>query len=214
MSGTGEAGRRGIGLVVSSPSGAGKTTLSKCLAERDQGVSISVSVTTRPPRADETEGKDYWFVSEAEFERMSGEGELLESAEVFGYRYGTPRKKVEQWLDSGQDVVFDIDWQGARQLRQSLGSDVVQVFIMPPSMPALRDRLLRRAQDSEAEVRRRMERALDEMSHWNEYDYLLVNRDIEDAYQQLAGILEGERRARHRQLWVEDFLDHFAEGGE
>lgn len=214
MSGTGEAGRRGIGLVVSSPSGAGKTTLSKCLAKRDQGVSISVSVTTRPPRADETDGKDYWFVSEGEFERMSGEGELLESAEVFGYRYGTPRKKVEQWLDSGQDVVFDIDWQGARQLRQSLGSDVVQVFIMPPSMPALHDRLLRRAQDSEAEVRRRMERALDEMSHWNEYDYLLVNSDIEDAYQRLAGILEGERRARHRQLWVEDFLAHFAEGGE
>lgn len=206
--------RRGIGLVISSPSGAGKTTLSKHLAERDDGVSVSVSVTTRPRRSDEVKGGDYHFHSEEEFRRMEEDGELLECAEVFGYRYGTPRKKVEQWLATGQDVVFDIDWQGARQLRLSLGTDVVQVFIMPPSMRALRERLLRRAQDSAAEVQRRMDRAMDEMSHWNEYDYLLVNRDVEEAYKSLAGILEGERLARHRQAWVDEFLERFAKGEE
>lgn len=206
------AKRRGIGLVVSSPSGAGKTTLSKRLAALDSGVSISISVTTRPPRKDEREGVDYRFVTEQRFAEMNNRGALLEHAEVFGQRYGTPGGPVRRWLEAGQDVVFDIDWQGAGQLREAMGDDLVSVFILPPSLEILRERLIHRAQDSDASVTHRMTRAFSEMSHWNEYDYVLINNDLEDAYRALAGILDAARCARHRQQWVEGFLERFDMG--
>ena len=198
--------RRGIMLVLSSPSGAGKTTLSRLLLERDATLTMSVSCTTRPKRPGETPGVDYHFVDEAAFEGMIVQGDMLEHAEVFGNRYGTPRKPVEATLNSGRDVLFDIDWQGTQQLKQTARDDVVSVFVLPPSFAELEKRLHSRAQDTPEVVARRMAKASDEMSHWAEYDYIIVNQHIEDSGASVQAILTAERLRRARQVGLRDFV--------
>ncbi len=198
--------RRGMILVISSPSGAGKTTLAQRLLAQDDDIKLSVSVTTRPPRPGETDGVDYWFISEPEFQRRRQAGELLEWAEVFGNFYGTPRAPVEAMLATGGDVLFDIDWQGAQQLGDQIGTDIVRVFVLPPSGPALEQRLRRRAQDSDAVVVQRMARAADEVSHWGEYDYVIVNEDLDVSSRALQSILVAERLRRERQIGLPDFV--------
>lgn len=193
-------------LVLSSPSGAGKTTLSRRLLENDSNVAMSISVTTRAPRPGEQHGKDYHFIDSVRFEAMAEKGELLEHAQVFDYRYGTPRGPVEQALASGRDVLFDIDWQGTQQLREKAASDVVSVFILPPSVSELERRLHTRAQDSDEVIRRRMMKASDEMSHWAEYDYVVINTDLDDAFARIVAILTAERARRHRQVGLSDFV--------
>src|SRR6202166_4639876 len=168
--------RRGLMLVLSSPSGAGKTTLSRMLLKADRGVELSVSVTTRPKRRGEIDGRDYHFIDRARFDAMVKKGELLEWAEVFGHRYGTPRRPVDKALRAGRDILFDIDWQGTQQLREKARDDLVSVFILPPTAQELERRLERRAQDSRAIIGARMAKAAGEMSHWPEYDYVIVNR--------------------------------------
>jgi guanylate kinase len=185
-------------LVLSSPSGAGKTTISRALLKTDEHLTMSISVTTRAPRPGEEHGKDYFFVTEAEYHKMVKTGELLEHARVFDNFYGTPRSYVEQQLAAGRDVLFDIDWQGTQQLKASAGGDLVSVFILPPSIADLEKRLRGRAQDSEDVVQRRMARAADEMSHWPEYDYVVVNRDVEQSIAQVQAILTAERLRQHR----------------
>ena len=192
--------RRGLMFVLSSPSGAGKTTLSRRLLEAESDIDMSVSVTTRPPRSGEKDHVDYHFISQAEFERRATAGELLEWAEVFGNSYGTPRGPVDQALGNGRDVLFDIDWQGTRQLKASCASDLVTVFILPPSAVALRERLLKRGQDSPEVVRGRMAKASTEISHWDEYDYIIVNDDIEACLSAIRSILLAERLKRTRRL--------------
>ena len=200
-------GRRGLLLVLSSPSGAGKTTITRRLVERDGGdVEISVSHTTRPKRPDEIDGRDYHFVDEAAFARLRQRGEFLESAEVFGHWYGTARDPVERALDAGRDVVFDIDWQGSQQLAEAMGADVVRVFILPPSLDALEQRLKRRAQDSPAVVAQRMSRAGDEMRHYDEYDYVVVNTALERAVDEVRAILRAERLRRDRLRELDGFV--------
>jgi guanylate kinase len=198
--------RRGLMLVLSSPSGAGKTTLSQLLLERDGSIDLSVSVTTRARRPSEVGGRDYHFINRDRFQKMVKDGELLEWAEVFGNRYGTPRAPVERALAAGKDVLFDIDWQGANKLRRKVGKDLVTVFVLPPSAPELHRRLRRRAQDSEPVIRRRMAEAGKEMSHWNEYDYVIVNYDLERALSDLRTILAAERMKRVRQSWLAGFV--------
>ena len=204
--------RRGLMLVLSSPSGAGKTTLSRMLLKADRNVELSVSVTTRPPRRGETEGHDYHFISASRFEEMVKAGELLEWAEVFGYRYGTPRRPVEKALRAGRDVLFDIDWQGTQQLKATVRSDVVAIFVLPPSMAALEQRLRTRAQDSDAVVAQRMAKSSDEMSHWPEYDYVIVNHDIETSVAQAQAILTAERLRRERQVGLAEFVNRMRQG--
>jgi guanylate kinase len=191
--------RRGILFVVSSPSGAGKSTISRKLLANDSGLTMSVSCTTRPPRPGEVDGKDYHFVSLDRFREMVADHEFLEWAHVFGHRYGTPRPAVESALASGRDVLFDIDWQGAQQLYQRAGGDVVRVFIFPPSMTELERRLRARATDSEEVILGRMSRATAEISHWDGYDYVLVNDDVERCYDDVRIILAAERLRRSRQ---------------
>jgi guanylate kinase len=200
------AERRGLMFVLSSPSGAGKTTLSRLLMERMPDMRMSVSVTTRPKRPGEVEGRDYLFVDKARFSAMEKDGELLEWATVFGNLYGTPRKPVEQALAAGHDVLFDIDWQGTQQLRQRARSDVVSVFLLPPSVEALEARLHSRAQDSDEVIRGRMSRASHEMSHWAEYDYVVVNSDLDEAYSKIESILQVERLRRERQMWLSRYV--------
>jgi guanylate kinase len=190
--------RRGLLLVLSSPSGAGKTTLGRRLIEADGAIGMSVSVTTRAPRPGETDGRDYRFVDERGFLAMREEGQLLEWARVFDNFYGTPRAPVEAAIADGRDILFDIDWQGAQQLSEKLKHDVVRVFILPPSAPVLAERLSRRAQDSEDVVARRMASASAEISHWPEYDYVIVNADIDASLQGLKAILSAERLKRER----------------
>ncbi|HXP76117.1 MAG TPA: guanylate kinase [Stellaceae bacterium] len=202
-----EIGRRGLLLVLSSPSGAGKTTITRLLVQRDGNLSVSVSATTRPPRANEVDGQHYHFVSEARFEQMVREGALVEHATVFGRRYGTPRAPVEAALAAGRDIVSDIDWQGTQQLAQTVRGDLVAVFILPPSMAALEDRLRRRAQDSDEIVRQRMAKSADEMSHWPEYDYVIVNRDLDASVSQVQAILTAERLKRDRQVGLAEFVN-------
>ncbi len=192
--------RRGLMFILSSPSGAGKTTLASRLLDNDDQIVLSVSCTTRPRRAGEVHGKDYYFVSEEEFFRMRDNGELLEWANVFGNYYGTPRELVEDTLRQGKDVLFDIDWQGAQQLDEVAGEDVVKVFILPPSREELERRLRKRAQDSEEEVQKRMAKADAEMSHWAEYDYVIVNYQLDESEELLRSILFGERLKRRRQI--------------
>jgi guanylate kinase len=192
--------RRGLMLVLSSPSGAGKTTLSRILLRADRHIDLSVSVTTRPQRRGEVDGRDYHFIDMVRFESMVKSGKLLEWAEVFGHRYGTPRVPVEKALRAGRDVLFDIDWQGTQQLREKARDDLVSVFILPPSVTELQRRLERRAQDSRAIIAGRMAKAAGEMSHWPEYDYVIVNRDKKDAFAEVCAILAAERLKRERQI--------------
>jgi len=205
--------RRGLMLVLSSPSGAGKTTLSRRLLDSDANVSLSVSVTTRPKRPGEVEGRDYSFVGEAEFQRMAEAGEFLEHALVFGHRYATPRAPVLDALAKGRDVLFDIDWQGTQQLRQQVREDVVTIFVLPPSRAELERRLHSRAQDSDEVVAKRMAKANDEISHWAEYDYIIVNQDLDRAGRDVETILTAERLKRARQPGLPEFIDTLTRGG-
>ena len=198
MVGTPTIERRGLLLVLSSPSGAGKTTLARRLMDADRGISMSVSVTTRKARPGEENGRDYIFVEEAAFKRMADGGELLEWARVFDNYYGTPRAPVEDAIAKGRDVLFDIDWQGAQQLSEKMKHDVVRVFILPPSAASLEERLRARAQDPEDIVRRRMAQASAEISHWPEYDYVIVNTDLPTSMEGLTAILTAERLRRDR----------------
>jgi guanylate kinase len=204
--GGGEAARRGLMLVLSSPSGAGKTTLSRMLLERDPTIELSISVTTRKPRPGEVEGRDYHFIDARSFDAMAARGDLLEWAEVFGCRYGTPRKPVEQALARGRDVLFDIDWQGTQQLREKGRHDLVSVFVLPPSIPDLEARLRTRAQDADDVIRTRMSKAANEMSHWAEYDYVVINRDVSRAFDEVCAILAAERLKRERQTGLSAFV--------
>jgi guanylate kinase len=198
-------------LVLSSPSGAGKTTISRALLKRHQEISLSISATTRPMRPGEVDGVDYYFVDPATFERMESEAAFLEYATVFGNRYGTLRHPVEDALIAGKDVLFDIDWQGTQQLRESARADLVSVFILPPTIAALEDRLRRRAQDPEEIVQARMAKAADEMSHYAEYDYIVVNDDMDRALAQVEAILTAERLKRDRQVGLGDFVRRLRE---
>ena len=198
--------RRGLMLVLSSPSGAGKTTLSRLLLDADKSIELSISVTTRARRPGEVGGRHYHFIGADRFKAMIRGGDLLEWAEVFGHRYGTPRAPVERALAAGKDVLFDIDWQGANKLRRKVGSDLVTVFVLPPSAPELGRRLKSRAQDSESVIRRRMAEAGREMSHWREYDYVLINYDLERAFAELRAILAAERLKRERQTGLATFV--------
>ena len=207
-----EVRRRGLMLVLSSPSGAGKTTLSRMLLERDGGLEMSVSVTTRPKRPGEVSGVDYHFIEPDEFNLKVNRRELLEWAKVFGHYYGTPRGPVEMALAAGRDVLFDIDWQGTQQLRESAREDLVSIFILPPSTRELERRLKARAQDSTEEVGRRMAKAADEMSHWAEYDYIIVNRDLERSLVQVQAVLQAERLRRERQIGLHEFVKGLREG--
>ena len=198
--------RRGLLLVMSSPSGAGKTTLSRALLASDHHIRMSVSVTTRPPRPGELDGKDYFFISKERFFEMRDKDELLEWAEVFGNLYGTPRLPVEDALAKGRDVLFDIDWQGTQQLEQAMGDDLVRIFILPPSSDELRDRLVKRAQDSASVVAKRMAEASREMSHWAEYDYVIVNDDIAVSSAEITAILTAERLRRKRRVGLTEFV--------
>jgi guanylate kinase len=198
--------RRGLMFVLSSPSGAGKTTLSRLLLRADRNVKLSVSVTTRPKRRGEINGRDYHFIDLARFEAMVNSGALLEWAEVFDHRYGTPRRPVETALAAGHDVLFDIDWQGTQQLREKARDDLVSVFILPPTVPELERRLKRRARDTHDVIGLRMAKAAGEMSHWPEYDYVIVNSDKTQAFAQVRAILAAERLKRERQIGLSDFV--------
>ncbi len=198
--------RRGLMFVLSSPSGAGKTTLSRMLVAETPALQMSVSATTRPMRPGEMEGKDYYFVDQRRFDAMIANGELLEWASVFGNRYGTPRAPVEASLAAGHDILFDIDWQGTQQLRSRSPSDVVSVFILPPTVAALEQRLHTRAQDSEDVIRVRMKKAGDEMSHFDAYDYIVVNDNIGIAFEAVKSILRAEQLKRERQVGLSGFV--------
>jgi guanylate kinase len=198
--------RRGLMFVLSSPSGAGKTTLSRLLLRADRNVELSISVTTRPKRRGEVNGRDYHFIDRARFDTMVAKGELLEWAEVFGHRYGTPRNPVIKALQAGRDVLFDIDWQGTQQLRERAPTDLVSVFVLPPSVTELERRLKSRAQDSKTVIGSRMAKAAGEMSHWPEYDYVIVNRDKTEAFVEVRAILAAERLKRERQAGLSDFV--------
>jgi guanylate kinase len=198
--------RRGLMFVLSSPSGAGKTTLSRLLIERVRGLTLSVSATTRSMRPGEVDGRDYRFVDNEAFEQMVQRGELLEWARVFDNRYGTPRIPVEEALSSGRDVLFDIDWQGTQQLREKARADVVSVFILPPSAADLESRLHTRAQDSNDVIRGRMDRAAHELSHWAEYDYIVINQSVDEAFAEVHSILKAERLKRERRTGLTAFV--------
>lgn len=198
--------RRGLMFVLSSPSGAGKTTISRMLLEADADLKLSVSVTTRPPRPGEIDAVHYHFVDDAEFDRMVAEDDFYEWAHVFGHRYGTPKGHIRSGLKEGQDCLFDIDWQGTQQLIQKDKQDVVAVFILPPSIDELRRRLEARAQDSAEVIDARMDRARAEISHWDAYDYVVINDDIEACFEKVKMILEAERMRRLRQTGLIDFV--------
>lgn len=207
-----QVARRGLMFVLSSPSGAGKSTLARKLLEADENMSLSVSATTRPPRASEVDGREYKFMSKEQFEQMADGGEFLEHALVFGNHYGTPRAPVEAMLIQGRDVLFDVDWQGARALRAAEPQDVVGIFILPPSMAELERRLRARAEDSEEVIQSRMARSLNEISHWEEYDYVLVNTLLEQTLAQVKQILAAERLKRNRQLWLKLHVERLKKG--
>ncbi|HEX5257857.1 MAG TPA: guanylate kinase [Sphingomicrobium sp.] len=198
--------RRGLLIVLSSPSGAGKSTISKMLLDADKEVTMSVSATTRPKRPGEIEGVDYQFVADSEFDRMIEAGEFVEWAHVFGFRYGTPKAPVKQALRRGRDILFDIDWQGARQLEPDFGEHLVTIFLLPPSMAELEQRLHTRGTDSEEVIADRMRRAADEIDHWAEYEYVLVNRDMESCLAQVQAIVTAERSKRVRQTGLVEFV--------
>jgi guanylate kinase len=198
--------RRGLMLVLSSPSGAGKTTLSRMLLDKDRSVALSISVTTRKMRPGEQDGRDYHFIERRRFDALIDTNELLEWAEVFDNYYGTPKRPVMDALASGRDVLFDVDWQGTQQLRDKAPNDLVSIFVLPPSIPELERRLKSRAQDDYETIHRRMAKAADEMSHWAEYDYVVINRDIDQAFADVTAILAAERLKRERLVGLSDFV--------
>ncbi|MGY6705712.1 guanylate kinase [Roseinatronobacter sp.] len=199
--------RRGLLIILSSPSGAGKSTLAKRLMLWDPSIRFSVSATTRAPRSGEVDGREYYFRSREEFTAMIASGDMLEHAEVFGNYYGSPKGPVEQAMREGRDTLFDIDWQGGQQVRNSsLGKDVISIFVLPPSIAELESRLRGRAQDSDDVIAGRMQKSRDEISHWAEYDYVLVNDDLDRTEQALCGIIEAERQRRDRQPWLNEFV--------
>nr|WP_050526445.1 guanylate kinase [Pseudorhodobacter aquimaris] len=206
-SGPDSANRRGLLLILSSPSGAGKSTLARMLMQWDPTIRFSVSATTRAPRPGEEDGREYYFRDRADFEAMIAAGEMLEHAEVFGNFYGSPKAPVEAAMQEGRDTLFDIDWQGGQQIRNSsLGRDVVSIFVLPPSIAELESRLRGRAQDSDEVITGRMEKSQSEISHWAEYDYVLVNQELDQTFTQLRTILEGERLRRDRQPQLSNFV--------
>jgi guanylate kinase len=198
--------RRGFIMVLSSPSGAGKTTLTRMLLESDPSLSLSISVTTRPRRPNEVDGVHYHFIDHARFDAMVAAGDLLEHASVFGNHYGTPRGPVEASLAAGRDIVSDLDWQGTQQLSQTIPQDLVKVFILPPSVGELERRLKARNEDSAEVVAKRMDKAIDEMSHWAEYDYIIINSELDQSLAKLEAIVEAERTKRFRQPGLMDFV--------
>ncbi|MEQ9189616.1 MAG: guanylate kinase [Alphaproteobacteria bacterium] len=204
--------RRGLMLVLSSPSGAGKTTLSRALLAQEPGLEMSVSATTRPPRPSEVDGRDYHFMDRVAFNLMLNRRQFLESAKVFGHYYGTPQEPVAAVLAAGHDVLFDIDWQGTQQLAENAREDLVSIFILPPSLTALEERLQSRAQDPAEVVAERMGRAADEMSHWAEYDYVIVNDDFAACLRDVRAILHAERLKRERQSGLSDFVRNLRTG--
>jgi guanylate kinase len=204
--------RRGLMMVLSSPSGAGKTTISRRLLEADKDIALSISVTTRAPRKGEVDGRDYRFIDATEFNLLINRDQLLEHAKVFGNYYGTPRLPVEQTLAQGRDVLFDIDWQGTQQLAEKARDDLVSIFILPPSWGELERRLFTRAQDDPTEINRRMAKAADEMSHWAEYDYVIVNRDLDQSVEAVKSILLSERLRRRRQIGLSEFVSGLKAG--
>ena len=205
--------RRGLMVVLSSPSGAGKTTLTRKLLADNPDMTMSVSATTRPPRPGEREGTDYFFVTKSRFGQLEDMDEFLEHAKVFDNFYGTPRTPVEEALMQGKDVVFDIDWQGAQQLTQAAADDLVKIFILPPNMRELEQRLRMRAQDSDSVIAKRMSKSEAEISHWAEYDYVIVNEDISTALEELKTIVKSERMRRRRQRWLGGFVKSLIDGG-
>jgi guanylate kinase len=204
--------RRGFLLVLSSPSGAGKTTITRRLLAADASLSLSVSVTTRPRRASEIDGKDYRFIDQATFDRMVAAGELLEHATVFGHSYGTPRAPVDEAIAEGRDIVTDIDWQGTQQISGKAGAEIVTIFVLPPSKEALESRLRTRAQDSDAVVAQRMAKSSEEMSHWPEYAYVIVNDDLDKSVAEAQAIVTAERLKRERQTGLADFVTRLRGG--
>lgn len=204
--------RRGLLLVLSSPSGAGKTTIARRLVDEDPSLTLSVSVTTRPQRRGEVDGRDYQFIDQARFAEMVAQGELLEHAQVFGNCYGTPRRPIEAALAAGRDIVGDLDWQGTRQLAEKVPGDLVAVFVLPPSLAALKERLRTRAQDSAAVVAGRMAKSAEEMSHWDEYDYVIVNDTVEASVAQARAIITAERLRRRRQPGLAAFVESLRGG--
>lgn len=198
--------RRGLLIVLSSPSGAGKTTIARMLLDADKDVTMSVSTTTRPARPGETDGHDYRFVGDAEFDRIIAAGEFVEWAPVFGHRYGTPKAPVKHALKDGRDILFDIDWQGTQQLEAEMGEDLVSIFLLPPSMSELERRLRARSTDSESVIKDRMARAASEISHWPEYEYVLVNRDTQQCIAQVQAIIAAERVKKVRQTGLVQFV--------
>lgn len=204
--------RRGLLLVLSSPSGAGKTTIARRLVDEDPSLTLSVSVTTRPQRRGEVDGRDYQFIDQARFAEMVAQGELLEHAQVFGNCYGTPRRPIEAALAAGRDIVGDLDWQGTRQLAEKVPGDLVAVFVLPPSLAALKERLRTRAQDSAAVVAGRMAKSAEEMSHWDEYDYVMVNDTVEASVAQARAIITAERLRRRRQPGLAAFVESLRGG--
>jgi guanylate kinase len=204
--------RRGLMFVISSPSGAGKTTISRALLERDSNIEMSVSVTTRPRRPGEVDGRDYLFVDKTEFNLMINRGELLEHAKVFDHYYGSPKLQIRGVLDEGGDILFDIDWQGTQQLAESAREDLVSVFVLPPSTHELEQRLVARSQDSDEVVSKRMGQASSEMSHYPEYDYVLINREISESVANIQAILAAERLRRDRLVGLGEFIKGLREG--
>ncbi len=204
--------RRGLMFVLSSPSGAGKTTITRALLNNNPNLEISISATTRPRRPGEVDGQDYYFVDIPQFNEMADNGEMLEHAKVFGNYYGTPKLPVDEALSRGNDIIFDIDWQGTQRIREIAREDLVTVFILPPSAKELERRLRSRAQDSEESIRLRMDKASDEMTHYSEYDYVLINSNIDETIAQAQNILDSERLKRHRIVGLSDFVRGLKEG--
>lgn len=198
--------RRGLMLVLSSPSGAGKSSIARNLLEKAGGLELSVSVTTRARRGSEIDGIHYHFLSARDFERMRDDDLLLEWAEVHGNYYGTPREPVEQAMSEGRDMLFDIDWQGAEQLAEKMRTDVVSVFVLPPSMAELKDRLHRRAEDDDEVIAKRLKNAVQEIEHWRDYDFIVVNHDLNEAYEDVRAIVKAERLRRNRRPGIFEFV--------